>query len=155
MKTVFYGLLILIATIIVTAVAVWGLLRLAGYLDRKVFKGKELRDRWKNSQQIEIRLWCDVFRDVFDVQVRKRRWRMFPNQGWKYVNQYVKGDPILDQNNESDPDLNWKRVSYRVGLDQFKEQELLRACIKTYGDLDAYFYLRADQYFKDRKSALD
>lgn len=152
MKTLLYGMGLLILTILAVTALIWAMGRLMRRLIIFLSNTKELRKSWKTGAPLEIRLKCDVFRDVFDVQVRKKRWRLLKNSGWKYVNQYVKGDPILDTGEETDPELCWKRIFYKVGFNQFAEEELLKSMIKTYGDLDGYYMLRSKNYKQDMKS---
>ena len=153
MKTLFYGMVLLVLTIVAVTALIWLTARFIRWFWVYLTEIKELRKSWKNRTPLEIRLRCDVYRDVFDVQVRKKRWRLFKNAGWKYVNQYVKGDPILGSGLESnDPDNCWQRISYKVGFNQFAEDELLKSMIRTYGDLDGYYDLRVSAYKQDKKS---
>lgn len=116
----------------------------------------ELMSAMRNSTPIELRLQYTPRRTSFELQVRKKKWRLNPAGGWKYVNIYRGGDPILGPvRTVADPrDLaNWIHVQYYAGsYNQGREQELLQGLIHTYGDLDGYYDLRIAQYEKDLKS---
>lgn len=144
------GLLVLAAAIGATALSIWIMSRLFYWIARKMVNRKELRKAWHSNQKIDITLRWEMPSDLFHLLVRKKRWRLFKDKGWKYVNIYAGGDLSLKPNQDEDPDYNWIHVTWVPGtFNQFKEYELLQN-IKTYQDLANYYDLGIARYKRDK-----
>jgi len=144
------GIGVLILSVLCTALSIWIMSRVFYWIARKLNTRKELRKAWRPDQKIDITLHWEMPSDLFHLMVRKKRWRLFKDKGWKYVNIYAGGDLSLKPDQDEDPDYNWIHITWVPGtINQFKEYELLQ-CIKTYQDLANYYDLGISRYLKDK-----
>ena len=137
MKTIVLGMLTLIAVIVVIALVMWGVLKLI----HKFQKDGELEHPWPAETPVEINFKLDNAMDNWILQVRKKKFRLSKNSGWKDVLLYYKWYAGV---------YTWNKITWPVGINQFKEFETLKSMIHTYGDLDAYYGLTQgyEEYMK-------
>ena len=152
MKTMLLGIGALLLATICIALSIWLMFIFMRWFAIQLVKTKELRRTWRPNQKIEVTIRWEMPSDLFHLMVRKKRWRLFKDKGWKYVNLYAGGDTSLKPDQDTDPEFNWIHITWVPGtFNQFKEYDLLRSLIHTYGDLAGYYDLRIGQYKEDKK----
>lgn len=138
MKTVLTGMLILIGIIIAIAAVVWVALKLIRLSSRW---DSFLDHPWDAEQPVEIKFKLDNEMNNWILQVRKKKFRLSKDSGWKDVLLYYKWYAGV---------YTWNKITWPVGVNQFREYETLKSIIHTYGDLDAYYGLTQgyEEYMK-------
>lgn len=96
---------------------------------------------WDAEQPVEIRFKLDNEMGHWILQVRKKKFRLSKDSGWKDVLLYYKW---------CGPRYTWNKITWPVGVNQFREYETMKSIIHTYGDLDAYYGLTQgyEEYMK-------
>ena len=137
MKTFLLAMLTLIAVVAVLAVVIVLGLKLVHHLS----SDSELDHPWPAETPVEVRLNLDDSLNNWILQVRKKKFRLSKNSGWKDVLLYYKWYAGV---------YTWNKITWPVGINQFKEFETLKSMIHTYGDLDAYYGLTQgyEEYMK-------
>ena len=127
------GIIIAITAVIVVAVK---LIHLSSRWD------SDLDHPWPAETPVEINFKLDNAMDNWILQVRKKkRFRLFKDSGWKDVLLYYKwfrNENIWYPKNRG---YSWNPITWPVGINQFKEFEIMESIIRTYGDLDSYYGL--------------
>lgn len=122
-------MLILVGVIIAIAGVIWvavKLIHLSSNWD------SDLDHPWGADQPVEIKFRLDGEMNNWILQVRKKKFRLSKDSGWKDVLLYYKW---------CGPRYTWNKITWPVGVNQFKEYETLKSFIRTYADLDNYYGL--------------
>lgn len=122
-------MLILVGVIIAITAVIWvavKLIHLSSNWD------SDLDHPWDADQPVEIKFKLDGEMNNWILQVRKKKFRLSKDSGWKDVLLYYKW---------CGPGYTWNKITWPVGVNQFKEYETMKSFIRTYGNLDAYYGL--------------
>ena len=137
MKTLVYGMLILLAVIVIVTSIIWLTAKFANRIKMYIGESKFLKKPWNSSTPIDLRLFWSVSENFWILQIRKKRRRLLKNRGWRDVMYYSQ--------------CGWTYITWTSDTDSLKEEETLRSLIHTYGDLNGYYGLM-DDYKQDMKS---